>query len=155
MKVLTIVALVLLVGVLFMVIRERSFDSLRSLRMTPIETKVTFPDGYQLMPLVADNAIAAKLGLSEQIEPASMLFIFDSKTIGSIWMKGMHFSIDIIWLDGETVVGFETDVQVEDPPVTIYRSPVPVDHVLEVPAGFVKARNLGVGNQLDIELGEE
>ena len=119
------------------------------------ETRITFPDGYQITPLIADNLFESRVGLSNQTEPASMLFIFDNKVISSIWMKGMHFPIDIIWLDGQTIVGFETDAQVEDPPVTIYRSPVPVDHVLEVPAGSVKAHNLGVGNQLDIELGKE
>jgi len=119
------------------------------------EPRVVFPDGYQFSPLIADNEFKSKVGLSEQIEPTSMLFIFDYKTIVPIWMKGMHFPIDIIWLDGQTVVGFEIDVQVENPSVTIYRSPVLVDRVLEVPAGFVKAHNLVVGNQLDIELGEE
>lgn len=119
------------------------------------EPRIVFSDGYQITPLIADNKFEAKVGLSSQTEPSSMLFIFDSKVFIPIWMKGMHFPIDIIWLDGQTIVGFETDVQVEDPPNTVYRSPVPVDRVLEVPAGLVKAHNLTVGNQLDIELGKE
>ncbi|MBI4714059.1 DUF192 domain-containing protein [Candidatus Uhrbacteria bacterium] len=130
-----------------------------SLRETPNSTKdevvITFPDGFQLSPLFADNEFEFKLGLSGQKEPISMLFLFENETLVPFWMKGMFFPIDIIWLDNQTIVGFETDVQVENPPMTIYRPPTPVDSVLEVPAGFVKAHNLGIGDQLDIDLGKE
>jgi uncharacterized membrane protein (UPF0127 family) len=129
-----------------------------SSKNSPMENQnyiIVFPDGYKLTPLIADNDFEAQQGLSGKENPTSMLFLFENKRIVPIWMKDMSFPIDIIWIDGQTIVGFETEVPIENPPVTIYRSTVQVDRVLEVPAGFTKEHNLAVGNQLDIEFGKE
>lgn len=115
------------------------------------EVVITFPDGFNLEPLLADNQFEAKRGLSGIEDPTSMLFVFGYKTIISFWMKDMLFPIDIIWLDGNTVIGFEESLQPENPPTTLYQPKTPIDSALEVPAGFVEERKIAVGNQLDIK----
>lgn len=115
------------------------------------EVVITFPDGFNLEPLLADNQFEAKQGLSGIKDPTSMLFVFGYKTMISFWMKDMLFPIDIIWLDGNTVIGFEENLQPENPPTTLYQPKTPIDAALEVPAGFVKERKIAVGNQLDIK----
>lgn len=115
------------------------------------EVVITFQNGFVLEPLLSDNEFEAKRGLSGIKEPTSMLFVFDNKTIIPFWMKNMLFSIDIIWIDGETVIGFEKNLQPENPPITYYLPKVSIDAVLEVPAGFVDEHEVVVGNQLDIK----
>ncbi|MFH0806504.1 MAG: DUF192 domain-containing protein [Candidatus Brennerbacteria bacterium] len=50
----------------------------------------------------------APLGINE-----GMLFRFDEPGVYPFWMKGMTFSIDIMWISGNRVVGFEEQVPVE------------------------------------------
>jgi uncharacterized membrane protein (UPF0127 family) len=66
-------------------------------------------------------------------------------------MKDMQFAIDIIWLDDDRVVGFEKNVQPENPATTFYRPQTSINRVLEVPSGTVDEFELVVENQLDIK----
>lgn len=115
------------------------------------EVVITFPDGFQLEPMLADNPFETKRGLSEIENPTSMLFVFGYKDKVGFWMKDMLFPIDIIWLDDSRVTGFEENLQPESPAITRYFPKEPITAVLEVPAGFVKERKIAVGNQLDIK----
>lgn len=100
---------------------------------------------------IADTPESITLGLGERDEIGSdgMLFILPKKQIVSFWMKGMRFPLDMIWIDGDRVIGVTADVPIiprnidltlHDPEV--YPSPGEVTHVLEVEAG--KAAQLGI-----------
>ncbi len=90
--------------------------------------------------LVADNYAEHVLGLSDRstLEPDSgMLFIFQEKRIRKIWMKNMHFPIDIIWIENEKVVQVTRNCKPNGAtPSKMYSSTLPVDNILEVNAGF-------------------
>lgn len=83
-----------------------------------------------------------------------MLFIFDAPMVQSFWMKDMKFPIDIIWINGNRIVGFAENARPETGKkpwqLTIYSSPEPVDKVLEVAAGTVARLNVKVGDEVVI-----
>jgi uncharacterized membrane protein (UPF0127 family) len=83
-----------------------------------------------------------------------MLFIFGGPGVQNFWMKDMNFSIDMIWISGNTVAGFAQDAapQPGNPlwKLKIYTSPYNVDKVLEVVAGTVAKYNIKVGDTVAI-----
>src|SRR5581483_9076382 len=89
---------------------------------------------------IASTTLQKTLGLSGRDglgDGEGMLFLFsDSPGVQNFWMKDMKFSIDIIWIAGNKVVGFAEDAAPQ-PGVPlwglkIYSSPDYVDKVLEV-----------------------
>ncbi len=93
-------------------------------------------------------------GLSDRDNMCSdcgMLFVFDKTGDYGIWMRRMHFDIDILWLADNKVVDITYDVRKPSPeefesPKTIYKSKVPVDKVLEVNAGWAEKNQIKVGD---------
>lgn len=78
-----------------------------------------------------------------------MLFVFDSQTTPSFWMKDMKFPLDIIWLQDQTVVDLTENLSVPDKMDIPRAKPgVPVNYVLEVNAGFIQENNIKVGDTL-------
>lgn len=66
----------------------------------------------------------------------AMLFVFEADGSLPIWMKGMKFPIDIVWLDQDRrIVHIERHVQPDAEPYHTYESPAPARYVLEVAAG--------------------
>lgn len=131
------------------------FSHMREQRSDPT---VEFANGTKVRVEIADTQAERVQGLSGHdplLENQGMLFFFETKEIQGFWMKDMLFPIDIIWIDGTTVVGFQQDAPLEDPARTIYYSPIPVDRVLEVSAGFVAQNNVKVGDVLDVQLSDE
>lgn len=64
---------------------------------------------------------------------------FKTDDTWGIWMKDMHFPLDIIWLDKDKkVVYIVQNAQPETPVETVYRPKKPARYVLELPAGAVK-----------------
>ena len=83
-----------------------------------------------------------------------MLFIFPRKDYYSFWMKDMLIPLDIIWLDGQTIVDLTVNVL---PPadlnnqndLPVYDSSKKADYVLEVRAGFIEKYGLKVGDSVE------
>lgn len=100
---------------------------------------------------VADTQAAREQGLSDTDSLApnhGMLFIFPQPGADSIWMKNMHYPIDVLWLDGDKkVVHIVEHMKPESYPEA-YQSPSPASYVLEVSAGFVKANHVSEGTAL-------
>lgn len=125
---------------------------------TQSEPMVVFPNGSVVGVEIADSNAERIRGLSRRAGLASgrgMLFVHEESAVQSYWMKGMAFPIDIIWINGDEIVGFVEGAQPEEPPLTIYTSPESVDKVLEVSSGFVAENGLKIGDILDIELVDE
>lgn len=97
---------------------------------------------------------ARGLGGRDSLEPnQAMLFEFEDDDRWAIWMKGMKFPIDIIWLNKEKqVVYIEPNVEPEGSPYTEYRPPVPARYVLEISAGEAKKSNIQVGSVAKFDL---
>ncbi|MBI3335505.1 MAG: DUF192 domain-containing protein [Candidatus Portnoybacteria bacterium] len=77
-----------------------------------------------------------------------MLFVFKSADYYPIWMKGMMFGIDIIWMDEKfRIVDIKENVPPESFPKTFYPSK-PARYVLEVNAGEVKKSNVTIESSI-------
>lgn len=78
----------------------------------------------------------------------AMLFVFDSDSKWSIWMKDMRFPIDIVWLDKDKkVVHIVKNVPPESYP---YESFAPMEnarYVVEFAAGTVHKKTITIGGQ--------
>lgn len=91
------------------------------------------------------------LGVNEGI-----LFLFPGSGSYGFWMKDMKIPIDIVWISGNTVVGFEANVQppenisVEDSNLSLYFPPVSIDRVLELQAGRAATLKLRQGDTITV-----
>jgi uncharacterized protein len=82
----------------------------------------------------------------------AMLFIFDTPSIYSFWMKNMRFSLDIIWIGSDKRIAA---VKTDFPPCKTevceaFTPSVPAQFVLEVPAGFVKKHGISIKDPVTI-----
>ena len=96
------------------------------------------------------------LGYRNGLEPGTgMLFINETASNQTFWMKGMRFCLDIIWIvDGQIAGAAENACP--DPEGTPdaararYQSGQPVTHILEVPAGWMAENGYGPGTPVDL-----
>lgn len=102
---------------------------------------------------IASTAAARARGLSGRDglgEGEGMLFLFGAPGAYGFWMKDMKFSIDIVWIKDDRVVGFAERVEPEPGKtiftLTAYAPPEPVNRVLELNAGEVKKFNIRIGD---------
>ncbi len=107
---------------------------------------------------LADTATKRAKGLSGKNSldtNSGMLFTIDPKNNEPIfWMKGMAFSIDIIWIKDNTIVKIDQNVptpapNTSDKDLKLYKPDNPVDYVLEVNAGFTSGNNIKVGDKIN------
>lgn len=110
-------------------------------------------DGHPFTVELATTMMQQATGLSFRTglaDDRGMLFIFKSGSVQNFWMKDMNFSLDMIWISGNKVVGFAQNAapQPGDPlwKLKIYSSPDATDKVLEVTAGTVARDNIQVGD---------
>ncbi len=120
---------------------------------------ISFAEGYQreliaiggtlITADIADTEEKRALGLSGRkalLPDTGMLFVFDTPGSHNMWMKDMHFSIDILWLDEtHTIIHIERRVSPDTYP-TLFGSPIPASYVLEVPSGFTRLHNVRIGD---------
>ncbi len=99
---------------------------------------------------IADTVASRITGLSGRGfmgEDEGMFFIFPDSTIQKFWMKGMKFPIDIIWINGDKVIGMVMGAKPETGlDYTIYSSPEPADKVLEINAGLTQKFGIKIGD---------
>ena len=79
-----------------------------------------------------------------------MLFIYADKRIPGFWMKGMQFSLDMIWIEDDKVVDILSNVPVATTtPLPHYWPKQPINYVLEVNAGFSEKNNIKIGDMVE------
>lgn len=81
-----------------------------------------------------------------------MLFVFSGKPgMRCIWMKDMHFPLDILWLDsGRRVIHIEQNVSPATYPAT-YCPPQPTAYVIELNARAAAGSGIQTGQVLDFQ----
>ena len=121
------------------------------------EQEVISINGYQLNVDVVTTAKDQARGLagkSDLADDYGMLFVFDNSQVRQFWMRDMLVPIDIIWIDGDIIIGFIDSVQPEtDTPIhelKLYSSEIAVDKVLEVRAGLRIEKDWDVGTKIDL-----
>ncbi len=125
---------------------------------TDYEQKTLTLGGQTFRVDIADTITKEAQGLSGRpglAENEGMFFVFATSSPRTFWMKDMNFSIDIIWIKGETVVGFVENAQPESGKsvfqLKLYSSPQWVNRVLEVPAGTVEKLGVKAGDKVVVE----
>jgi len=111
--------------------------------------------GVTLSVEIAKSSADQEKGLGDRDSMDSdhgMLFVFDSEANWGFWMKGMRFSLDIIWFDSQRQA---VHIEQRLPPCTpqdcpIYTPPVKAMYVLEVNAGFVQNHNIVLGDTFQL-----
>ena len=109
--------------------------------------------GQEFTVEVADTPKERMEGLSVKNtlgEKEGMLFVFEEEGIYGFWMKDMKFPIDIIWIKGNKVIGFDANVKSDSYPTTFY-PPAAVDRVLELSEGAVNKFNINEGIEVLIK----
>ena len=105
--------------------------------------------GEKVRVTIADSDATRAQGLSGKeglAEDEGMLFVFPQDGVHGFWMKDMLFSIDILWMSsGKEIVHVEENVSPDTFP-TSFGPKIATRYVLELPAGFVKAHNVAVGD---------
>lgn len=127
---------------------------------TPRSTKVeeVIINNVKINVEVADTQEKRSRGLSGRDTLASnsgMLFIFKTEDKYPFWMKGLSFPLDFIWIKNDTIVDLSSDVpppipNQTDQSLSIYSSKVPINKVLEVPAGTIVNLNIKVGDKIQV-----
>ncbi len=91
-------------------------------------------------------------GLSDRASlcaDCGMLFLFNNRSQRSFVMRKMLFPLDIIFIDGETVVDIYKNLTPEGPvPQNSYSSSRPVDKVLELNGGRAAELGLKIGDNI-------
>lgn len=81
------------------------------------------------------------------------LFLFEKPDTYSFWMKEMKFSIDIIFINGDTIVSIAENAKpVTSGTLPTYKPTGPSDKVLEISAGLSKKYNFKPGDKVELEL---
>ena len=110
--------------------------------------------GHMIQVEVAQEQGEKQTGLSHRstlLEGKGMLFVFENEGRHGIWMKDMHFSIDIIWINAEyKIVHIEHNISPETYPKS-FSSALPARYVLEIPAGYAKNKGILVGENVLFE----
>lgn len=124
----------------------------------PLTEESLSVDGVTFTVEIASSPLEEARGLS--FRPSlgvndGMLFTFGSGGVQTFWMKDMNFPLDMIWISGNTVVGFAQDAPPPAPGIQlwqlpIFSSPDNTDKVLEVNAGTVAKYNIKVGDTVTI-----
>lgn len=107
---------------------------------------------------VADTAALRAQGLSERkslCSDCAMLFLFPEPGFYSFWMRKMYFDIDIIWVNGETIVDIAKSVLRPEPyelenPGETYTSREPADKVIEVNSGWCEANGVEIRDKIGL-----
>jgi uncharacterized protein len=117
----------------------------------PMSDKQIYLDSHAIFVEVADNPAERELGLSGHaplLEGQGMLFVFDTDDRWGIWMKDMHFAIDIVWADAEgTVMTVIQNAEPNSYPLIFYPTAA-ARYVLELPAGYAERQGIAEGSKL-------
>ena len=99
-------------------------------------------------------------------ETGGMLFVSDTMSRRSFWMKGCRFGLDLIYMDAQGVIVTMHRMKMEKPQqrneseeayydrLPTYDSGKPAQFVLELAAGQIDFLGLQVGDKLDIGVSE-
>lgn len=104
---------------------------------------------------IADKPLVQIKGLSGRPflkENEGMLFVFSQPGLYSIWMKGMRFPIDAIWIYNNEVVEIKKNLPVpKGDVVPLYRPKEIAQYILELREGTVEKFGIKEGDKVKIE----
>ncbi|MFA6422370.1 MAG: DUF192 domain-containing protein [Candidatus Buchananbacteria bacterium] len=112
-------------------------------------------DGKEIRLEIVKTTEQMQRGLSfrDSLDASSgMLFVYDKYVVPSFWMKDMRFSIDIIWIRDNSVIGIEENLPViTSGTLPLYKPSELVNYVLEVNAGLIKQNGISPGDKVSFK----
>ena len=119
-----------------------------------LETRHLMVNGHDLTVEIAETPYAHERGLSGRASLAAdhgMLFLFPESDVYPFWMQDMHFPLDIIWLQDNTVVDLITlPAPTDRVNIPLATPRAEADMVLEIPAGAAKEFEISIGTHIDV-----
>lgn len=100
---------------------------------------------------IADTPAKREQGLSGRRSLAKdegMLFAFDSDGQYGIWMKGMLFAVDIIWIASDGAIVHIVEGAAPESYPQAFIPPRPARYVLELPADWVRSHDVSIGDHV-------
>jgi uncharacterized membrane protein (UPF0127 family) len=89
---------------------------------------------------------------SELSKNRGMLFPFSPERVARFWMKNMAISLDMIFLKDGVIKAIFADVPpCKLDPCPVYGPSLPINQVIEIPAGRAKELGLKEGDQVYLE----
>ncbi|MBS0629173.1 MAG: DUF192 domain-containing protein [Verrucomicrobia bacterium] len=140
---------------LFLVIIHSAYGA----ELTYLTTKISAPKG-EILAEIADTQIKRSRGLSYRQnlpQGQSMLFVYQVPGYHPIWMKGMNFAIDVLWLNADKIItymvpNFSPKAYYKNGSIS-HHSPQPDTlYVVELPAGDASRLGITVGTELFFQL---
>ncbi|MDP2656515.1 MAG: DUF192 domain-containing protein [bacterium] len=121
------------------------------------------PDDFKEIPItiadipmtveVADTRAKQEKGLVGRDAPPrghGMLYVLSNPSRYSYSAEGMIFDVDLIWInDSRLVVDMKAEISSQSVPDT-FEPNVPINYILEVPAGFIQRNGIQLGDEVDI-----
>ncbi len=107
---------------------------------------------------IVDTPDSRKQGLSGQEELPGvdgMLFVFDTSDYHEIWMKGMKFPIDIIWIDESLIVINVEEAVSPDTYPRKFRPTRPARYAVETNAQYADTFGITAGKKVRLPLSVE
>ena len=107
--------------------------------------------GVRLKVQIADTPALRERGLSgrSSVDPFDgMLFVFDEPS--TLWMKGMLFPLDIIWISPRGSVADITEGADPQSYPKHFGSRSTAEYAVEVPSGFVRAHHISIGDRVSL-----
>lgn len=122
--------------------------------LTPVQYRELKIGSETVRAEVAATIEAKQKGLSGRsglADGQGMLFLFSSTGAQGFWMKGMRFPIDIVWLNGGTVVDIASSVPPPasgeaDTALQVYYPRLPANAAVELGAGVAARAGLKIGD---------
>jgi uncharacterized protein len=118
------------------------------------ETRTVYVGNKRLKADVADTMTKRARGLSGREKLGSgecMLFIFPYSAIYPIWMRGMKFPIDILWIDQKKrITDFRTNLKPASGLLDFktYSHNGSAKYAIELPAGFIKRNGIKINSRI-------
>lgn len=113
--------------------------------------------GQKIIVEVADSSEEQYQGLSKRPflkKNHGMLFLFREYEKRAFVMRDMRFSIDIIWISGNSIVDISQNVPLPEngKDLPLYIPKVKVNTVLEVPSGYTVESEIKIGDTVSFFL---
>jgi uncharacterized membrane protein (UPF0127 family) len=142
-----------LIGFLF----EKSFTQILNynadatvIRSTPYHTNKMYSQ-YSIE--YATTSAEQERGLSYRARLATstvMVFAFDHQDLWQIWMKDMHFPLDIVWLDKDLKVIYIKNNALPESYPDVFMPPQLASYVIEANVGFIDQNSLKIDDRFTI-----
>jgi uncharacterized protein len=103
-----------------------------------------------------DSERALGLGGRDRLPPDAGMYFVLADSSPRIWMKGMRFPLDLVWINGGRVVQVTARVPDEPPGTPETRLPIyspsrPANRLLEVNAGWAERNGVRRGDPVRLE----